>query len=141
MKIFFDTNVIISAFITRGHASELFKHCLSTHECHTSDFVLAELEKNLRNKFKYSKDEIKVVLDFIKESLNIIKNYRKLEKMICRDEDDDNILAASVSVKVDCIVTGDKDLKILKNFNGINIVSPKDFWTLEKIFLNSELKN
>lgn len=141
MKIFFDTNVIISAFITRGHASELFKHCLSIHECHTSDLVLAELEKNLRNKFKYSKVEIKVVLDFIKESLNIIKGYRKLEKMICRDEDDDNILAASVSVKVDCIVTGDKDLKILKNFNGINIVSPKDFWTLEKIFLNSELKN
>ncbi len=61
--------------------------------------------------------------------------------MICRDEDDNNILAASDSVKVDCIVTGDKDLKILKNFNGINIVSPKDFWTLEKIFLNSELKN
>jgi len=61
--------------------------------------------------------------------------------MICRDKDDDNIMAASVSVKVDCIVTGDKDPKVLKNFNGINIVSPKDFWSIEKVFLNRRLKS
>ncbi len=136
MKIFFDTNVIISSFITHGHASELFEHCLSTHECYTSDFVLSELEKNLRNKFGYSKTEVKIALDYIKENLNIIKKYLKLEKKICRDTDDDNIMAASISVKVDCIVTGDNDLKVLKNFKGINIVSPKDFWALEKLFLN-----
>ena len=141
MKVFFDTNVIISAFITRGHASELFEHCLATHKCYTSDFVLSELDKNLKNKFKYSKTEIKTVRDFLKENLDIVEKYEKPKKKVCRDEDDDSILAASVSVNVDCIVTGDKDLKILRSFKGINIVSPKDFWTLEKIFLGGRINN
>jgi len=61
--------------------------------------------------------------------------------MICRDKDDDNIMGSSVLVKVNCIVTGDKDLKVLKNFNGINIVSLKYFWSLEKVFLNRRFKN
>lgn len=141
MKVFFDTNVIISAFITRGHASELFEHCLAAHKCYTSDFVLSELNKNLKKKFKYSKTEIKTVLDFLKENLNIIGSHKKLEKKVCRDEGDDSILAALISVNVDCIVTGDKDLKILKSFNNINIVSPKDFWTLEKISLGGRINN
>ncbi|MEE8324287.1 MAG: putative toxin-antitoxin system toxin component, PIN family [Candidatus Humimicrobiaceae bacterium] len=135
MKVFFDTNVIISAFITHGHASEVFEHCLSIHKCYTSDQVLAELEKNLRKKFGYSDSETKKVMDFTKENLVIIKNYKKNTVSICMDPDDDNILIAAVSIGADCIMTGDKDLKVLKNYKGINIISPKSFWELEKIFM------
>jgi putative PIN family toxin of toxin-antitoxin system len=135
MKVFFDTNVIISAFITHGHASEVFEHCLSSHECYTSDFVLLELKKNLRKKFGYSETETKNALDLLIENLLIVKNYMKIVGKVCRDPDDDNILAAAISVKADCIITGDKDLKVLKNHIGINIISPKEFWSLEKAFM------
>ena len=135
MKIFFDTNVIISAFITHGHASEVFEHCLSTHKCYTSDFVFAELKKKLMKKFEYSDIETRNALDFIRENLVIIKEYTKIASSVCRDPDDDNILAAAASIEADCIMTGDKDLKVLKNYKGINIVAPKNFWALEKIFM------
>jgi len=51
----------------------------------------------------------------------------KLENPICRDPDDDNILAAAISGKCDCIITGDKDLLVLKQHEGINIFNPRDF--------------
>jgi uncharacterized protein len=133
MRIFFDTNVIISAFITHGHASELFNYCLANHKNYTSDFVIAELEKNLI-KFNYSKDEVSIVASFLSTNFSIVSSYNKLENRICRDEDDDNILAAACKSKVDCIITGDKDLLILKEFSSIPILSPRDFWSFEKSF-------
>ena len=101
MKGFFDTNVIISAFITHGYASEVFEHCLSTHKSYTSDFVVVELKNNIRKKFQYSEIETKNVLDFIRENLVIVKNYKKIVDSVCRDPDDDNILAAAASIKVE----------------------------------------
>ena len=133
MRIFFDTNVIISAFITHGHASELFNYCLANHRNYTSDFVIAELEKNLP-KFDYSKEEIKIVTGFLNINFLIISSYNKLEDRMCRDEDDDNILAAACKSEIDCIITGDKDLLVLKKHNDISILSPRDFWSFEKSF-------
>jgi len=131
MRIFFDTNVIISAFITHGYASELFSYCLANHRNYTSDFVIAEL--NLP-KFDYSEEEIKIVTNFLNINFSIISGYNKLEDRICRDEDDNNILAAASKSKVNCIITGDKDLLVLKKYNDISILSPRDFWSFEKSF-------
>jgi uncharacterized protein len=64
----------------------------------------------------------------------VIKDYAALSETACRDADDD-ILAAAVSVGADCILTGDKDLLVLKSFKGINIISPKRFWVLEKMHM------
>jgi len=133
MRIFFDTNVIISAFITHGSAPELFSYCLANHRNYTSDFVIAELEKNLP-KFDYSEEEIKIVTGFLNINFSIISGYGKLGEKICRDEDDDNILAAACKSEVDCIITGDKDLLVLKKYNGIPVLSPRDFWSFEKSF-------
>jgi len=57
----------------------------------------------------------------------------KLEGQICRDLDDDNILAAAVSGNCDCIVTGDEDLLVLKRFEGVDIFTPRNFLDHEKI--------
>ena len=46
---------------------------------------------------------------------------------ICRDADDDFILAAAVKAGCDYLVTGDKDLLVLKKVSGLNIVTPREF--------------
>jgi putative PIN family toxin of toxin-antitoxin system len=56
----------------------------------------------------------------------------KLESQVCRDPDDDNILAAAVSGNCDCIITGDKDLLVLKKYEGVEIFSPRDFLDSER---------
>jgi putative PIN family toxin of toxin-antitoxin system len=49
-----------------------------------------------------------------------------LPERICRDPDDDAILALAVAANVDLIVSGDQDLLLLGNFRGIAIVQPAE---------------
>ena len=48
-------------------------------------------------------------------------------KSVCRDPEDDAILACALEARVDYLVTGDEDLLELKVFKGIRIVTPRDF--------------
>ena len=43
---------------------------------------------------------------------------------MCRDPDDDQLLALASAAKVDLVVSGDDDLLVLGMFEGIAIVSP-----------------
>jgi predicted nucleic acid-binding protein len=50
---------------------------------------------------------------------------------VCRDPDDDNILAAARTAECVAIVTGDKDLTDLKQYEGVRILTPSEFWEFE----------
>ena len=45
----------------------------------------------------------------------------------CRDPDDDKFLETAINGEADCIVTGDADLLTLDPFNGVRILTPRDF--------------
>jgi putative PIN family toxin of toxin-antitoxin system len=134
MKIFFDTNVLVSAFITKGVCSELFNYCLEKHVIYTSEFVLDELEQKLVYKFKFPENKIYRIIQHLNDNTVVLKNVI-VKHHVLRDKDDDNIIAAAVEGKVDCIVTGDKDLLCLKNISYIAIINPGDFPNFEKSFV------
>jgi predicted nucleic acid-binding protein len=50
---------------------------------------------------------------------------------VCGDADDDVVLGTAVAGRCDAIVTGDKDLLDLVRYRGIEIVSPRGFWSFE----------
>lgn len=49
---------------------------------------------------------------------------RKFTQRICRDADDDAVLACALSARADLIVTGDKDLLVLHPWRDIRILNP-----------------
>ena len=53
-----------------------------------------------------------------------------LPARVCRDKNDDVVLATALAGKADVIVTGDDDLLVLKTFRGIRILSPRQFLEL-----------
>jgi predicted nucleic acid-binding protein len=57
-----------------------------------------------------------------------IREYEKLDKRICMDADDDNILALARDGDVDYIITGDKDLLVLEEFESVPILDLRGFW-------------
>jgi len=54
-----------------------------------------------------------------------------LEPLVCRDADDGMILGTAVAGEATCVITGDKDLLVLRQFGSVKILSPAEFLTQE----------
>ncbi|MFO5470502.1 MAG: putative toxin-antitoxin system toxin component, PIN family, partial [Dolichospermum sp.] len=46
---------------------------------------------------------------------------------VCRDPKDDKFLSLAIAGNANIIITGDEDLLVLKCYQNIPILSPKDF--------------
>jgi len=130
VRVVLDTNVLISSFIARGVSHKVFEHCLRQHTLVTSQFILDELRKNLVKKFKYQTDVVDEAIELLRSQMEVVVPT-PLDTPICRDADDDNVLATAIAGNCDCIVTGDKDLLALQRFQTIDIISPADFYQKE----------
>ena len=126
MKIVFDTNVILSAFLTHGLSSRVLDVCIGLHEIFVSPWIINEVNKILITKFKIRETEQERVNTFISDEFKIISPSGILPK-ICRDEDDNNILHLAEFTKAELIITGDKDLLTLEEYSGAYIITPRQF--------------
>ena len=133
MKIVLDTNVLIAAFISHGACHELLEHCAIRHEIILSPFIYGEFKEKLNGKFGFTKKEADAAIRLLK-SRCISVRIKGLPEAVCRDQDDDNIIATAIAGKCDCIITGDKDLLMLEIVEGISILPPGDFWEYEARF-------
>jgi uncharacterized protein len=130
VKIVLDTNVLIAAFIARGFCHQLLEHCVRHHDLVTSEFILDEIQEKLIEKFKYTSEIAEELVSLLRSRMEIVLP-KVLDTPVCRDADDDNILATAVAGNCECIITGDKDLLVLKQFKGISILNPSDFQAYE----------
>lgn len=126
MRIVLDTNVLIAALISRGLCHELLEHCVLTHDLIISDFILAEVGEKLSDKFKYSTEIADEAVALLRSRIQLVTPVA-LSSRVSRDADDDNILATALAGKCDCIITGDNDLLVLTQHEGIKIFSPREF--------------
>ncbi len=131
MRVILDTNVILAAFAGRGLAHALFELCLEKHEIIISEHILSEVQRNLQKKMKMPKDKVVMITEYLKEFCTF-SNHKRLEKEVCRDIDDVKILGLAEVAKPDYIITGDKDLLVLKKFHSVPIITPREFWEISK---------
>jgi len=129
MKVFFDANVIISGFATRGYSFDVIKDAVYKHEVYYTEHLLKEIQRVLPSKFPLSGRVIHFAIFIIKKYFTKSKTAGAVEK-ICRDPDDNQILADALMNNIDVIITGDRDLLVLKTHKGIKIISPKEYWNL-----------
>jgi putative PIN family toxin of toxin-antitoxin system len=124
LRIVLDTNVLISAIIRNGKPRKLFQLGIDgKYQILSSKEILNEFEGVIhRPKFKMTKDEVIVIVSTLVDSCEKIplkSNFKVIES----DPDDDIIINTAYDGKADYIVSGDPDLKSLKNFKGIKIIS------------------
>ena len=130
MRVVFDTNVLLAAFLTEGLCWKLLlKANRKEFFLFTSPYILNEFKSKLSGKFGYSAEEVEESVNLITEiSQNIDPDERGIHiKGVCRDKKDDPILACGIASKADFLVTGDSDLLILKKYKGMKILNPRDF--------------
>ena len=123
MRVFFDTNVIASAYATPGTCRRLFRLCLERHTVLISTYVLDELERILTTKFGVPEDDTSRILTSLKSSCTI-SNSKSQAHRVSRDPKDDPVLASAAYAKADYLVTGDKDLLVLACYQDVPIVAP-----------------
>jgi uncharacterized protein len=124
-----DTNVLVAALLWRGPPHALLEQVRAgTVSLVSSPALLAELADVIgRAKF----DAILTKTNTLRErSLAEVRQLAEviepppLPAPVCRDPDDDQVLALALAAKVELIVSGDNDLLSLKSFEGIPIVAP-----------------
>ena len=128
MKAVFDTNVYIAAFITNGVCAKiLLRGRQAQVELVGSPFILNEFERVLIRKLSLSRPEAQEAKRLISEAMHAIVHPHESVTGVCRDPDDDAILACALESKADYLVTGDDDLLKLKTFRATQIISPREF--------------
>ena len=126
MRVVFDTNVLIAAFLTEGLCSVLLTRARRKEfELVVCPTILEEFERILSHKIKAPQALVREALEMIQEASKIIHPTKKIQG-ICRDQDDDQILTCALSAKADYLVSGDKDLLEIGSFEGLKIVSPRE---------------
>lgn len=127
MKVFLDTNVLVSAFATRGLSADLFEIVLVEHELITGRRVLRELEKALRAKIRLPASRCAEIVDFLSaEAARVVEEAPEAD---CRaDPDDRAILGEALAGGAEAFVTGDAALVALAALAGMKILTPRKFW-------------
>jgi uncharacterized protein len=128
VKAVFDTNVLLAAFLTEGVCAKLLTRARKQQfDLIICPFILHEFERLLRRKFSASKKETEAALALIAEAAPDIAHPSGVPSGVCRDKDDDHVLACAREAEADYLVSGDKDLLVLKSYVGTRIVTPRDF--------------
>lgn len=132
MKVVFDTNIFISAFVIPGRkAEEVYLNALKKKfHLYSSIAILTETAQKLREKFGWEEDKIARLLKTISKVATILKIKPHIH--LLADEPDNRILECALAAKADFIVTGDKHLLSLKHLKNITIVRLSDFFEILK---------
>lgn len=126
MRAVFDTNVYV-AFLAPGGEAEraLLRAYRRQVELFISLPILTEIAGVLRGKFGVSEAAITPVLRVIVRVAVVVRPRRRVSAL--EDEPDNRILECAAEATADLIVTGDRDLLRLREFEGIAIVRLADF--------------
>jgi putative PIN family toxin of toxin-antitoxin system len=136
MKVFLDTNVIVSAVTTRGLCADVFRTVLAEHELITSSRVLQEVRRILKVKFEVPDVLIVEYLELIEQDA-VMAEFKDLPHLPIKDKDDIEIVAAAVNAGAHVLVTGDREVQNIKSIKNVRVLSPRAFW--EELTANQAL--
>ena len=127
MRVVFDSNVLVAAFATHGVCHELFEYCLRNTTILCSDFIAEEVERILVTKIKTPAKTASEIIHYLKIQTEWVTPENKFIEDL-RDPDDQMIIAAALAGEADFLITGDKDLLVLKRVKKTVMILPRDFW-------------
>jgi putative PIN family toxin of toxin-antitoxin system len=126
VRVVLDTNVLVSALHFGGRPRRLLQAVLrGEHRLIIGSAILTELEAVLVEVGGWSSDRARAVCGEL-EALGEVVAPAEVPRL-CRDPDDDEILAIASAGHATALVTGDDDLLNLANYGQVRIVTVADF--------------
>ena len=136
MRAVIDTNVLLAALLWPGPPHALLAQARDGRvTLISSPALLAELADVLgRPKFAAILARIGSSVDqLLAQARQLVEVVEPppLPEPVCRDPDDDEVLALALASRAELIVSGDNDLLVLAQFEGVPIVNPAQ--TLQRL--------
>ena len=137
MRVVLDTNVLVSAFISKhGHSADILDLLTTFEEIALvlSDEILEEFtdvlsRTEVRTRFQYTAADVtgyETAIRSIAEIVDVKSDFM----VVSQDPKDDMVVNTAVDGRADYVVSGDEHLKKLRRFKGVRIVSPRVFMTV-----------
>ncbi len=130
MRIVPDTNVLASAFGTRGLCADVLRLILAEHELMTGEVVIEELRRVLRRKFGVPAQPVKEIESFLR-SYHVEPKPRELPNLKLGERNDSAVAGAALKSKAEILIAGDREMLDLEEKpEGLRILNPREFWNL-----------
>jgi putative PIN family toxin of toxin-antitoxin system len=128
MKVILDTNVFISAIFFSGPPSRILSAWLDDEfDLVVSTGILEEYRKVAgRIGARFPEVEVGLVLDRIAlHALLVVP--AKLPDDACTDWEDIKFLECALGSRADCVVSGDRALLRCSGYEGVEVMTPRQF--------------
>lgn len=128
MKVVIDTNIFVSSFFGGNPRKiiDLWKKekitlCLS--KAILDEYVDVLCRIGLKDEH-----ELEELLALFSRGFNLLFTTKTPKiSIVKKDPDDDKFIECAVALKADAVITGDKKILVIKEYMGINIVTPQHF--------------
>ena len=127
MRVFLDTDALVSAFASRGICADILEVILLDHDLIVGRTVLRELARALGGKLKLPVARSGEIPGFVSgEAAEVIDRAEPIDVDV--DADDALVLGEARLGQAQYFVTGDAALLRLGAVEALRIVSPRQFW-------------
>lgn len=127
MRVVFDTNIFISAFVIPGSQSgkAILKIIESGDHLIISKEIIDEVLSVLSSKFSRDREVLSRIAVYLSEVAELVRSTERIR--LFKDEPDNRIIECALKGNADAVVTGDKKMLKIKQFRGIRIISLKEY--------------
>ncbi len=133
MRAVLDTNVLVSAVLSRGSPPDLILQAWrrGSFQLVTSAPLLFELDAVLRrprikDRLGWTDRELTAFVVALSENATVVEPQEELQ-IVATDEDDNQVVEAAIEGEADYIVSGDNDLLRLAAYGAVEVVTPARF--------------
>ena len=131
MRVALDTNILVSALVTRGLSTDVIRLVLAKHDLILTETILNELGQVFRKKFGVPDSRVEFVINKFQKYVRTQKSKFTGSLELIRDPDDRLVLTSVIEARADILITGDKDfLDVRDRIPEILIKTPREFWEL-----------
>lgn len=125
MRVYLDTNVVVSAVATRGLCADVLEAILAEHELVVGEAMLGELRRVLNQKVGLPAETVDETEAFLRRQATVVSGAAVPIKGV--DPADAAIVAEAAAGGVDVLVTGDQGLLKAADL-PVKTASPRELW-------------
>ena len=135
MKLVIDTNVLISAVFFGGKPRKVVESVIGGHvKACASGEIIKEYEEVLEEMISRKQGVLrKDLFQFLMKRIEIAQPVSEVR--VCRDPDDDKFLSCAIEAGALYIVSGNKDLLDIGEYDGVTIITAAEFCERFPLFI------